>query len=106
MLLNKLLLKESLLLLISICVLNLTLSIPKALAGGGDGDEVVLTDANGNLVDFTTQNQSFGSIPTFLDWSKWKAPTQNDQAVCRAKDGNIVCVSPAQAQSLRWITNR
>ncbi|MEA5485927.1 MULTISPECIES: hypothetical protein [Pseudanabaena] len=100
---NKLLLKESLLLLTSIGLLSLTLNIPKALAGGGD--EVVFADTNGNPVDVTTQNRSIGSIPTFLDWSKWQVPTHNDQTVCRAKDGNIVCVSPAQAQNLRWMGN-
>lgn len=98
---NKLLLKKSLLLLTPISLLSLTLNIPKALAGGGD--KVVLAETNGNPVDVTTQNRRDASIPTFLDWSKWQAPTQNEQTVCRAKDGNIVCVSPAQAQNLRWI---
>ena len=98
---NKVSLNRILLLLTSIGVVSLVLNISEAFAGGGD--EIASTDANGNLIDVTTQNQSVGSIPTFLDWSKWQMPTQNDQTICRKKDGNIVCISPSQAQNLRWI---
>ncbi len=97
---NRISLRKSLLLLSSIGILSFILSVPKALAGGGD--EVALTDANGNLIEVNSQNQSIGSIPTFLDWAKWQTPTSDGQTICRQKDGNTICVSPAQAQSLRW----
>jgi hypothetical protein len=85
---NKVSLKGSLLLLSSIGILSLISSIPKALAGGGD--EIALTDANGNLITVNAQNQSVGSIPTFLDWAKWQKPASNGETVCREKDGKII----------------
>ncbi len=98
---NKVSLKRSLLLLSSIGFLSIIFNTPKALAGGGD--ESVFTDANGNLIENPSQNKSVGFIPTFFDWSKWQTLTQNDQVVCREKDGNVVCISSSQAQNLRWI---
>ena len=98
---NKVTIKGSLLLLTAIGVLSFVLNTPKAFAGGGD--EPAFTDTNGNLVEGTPQNQSVKFIPTFFDWSKWQTPTQNEQVVCREKDGNVVCVYFLQAQNLRWI---
>lgn len=98
---NKISLKGSLLLLTSIGILSLVLNIPKVLAGGGD--EPVVTDANGNLVESTLQNQSVKFTPIFFDWSKWQTPIQNDQVVCREKDGNVVCISSLQSKNLRWV---
>lgn len=97
---NKVSLKGSLLLLSSIGILSLIFSIPKALAGGGD--EIALTDPNGNPASVNAQNKSVGSTPTFLDWAKWKTPISNGETVCREKDGNIICVSPSQSQNLKW----
>jgi hypothetical protein len=98
---NKISLKGSLLLLTSIGVISFVLNTPKAHAGGGD--EPAFTDANADLIESTPQNQNVKFIPIFFDWSKWQTPTQNDQVVCREKDGNVVCVSSLQSQNLRWI---
>lgn len=96
----------------TLSLLSSSLALP-AHAGGGDSPDepTEATIENSSLICEPVSNQDSANQskrkckqrPRLTDWRDWNAIHSDGKNFCREhNNGNIVCLSPAQAQQLRW----
>ncbi|HBL10863.1 MAG TPA: hypothetical protein DD379_05565 [Cyanobacteria bacterium UBA11162] len=65
--------------------------ISKAQAGGP-----------GQSTPQSTINKPAVSVVDTLNWEKWSQPYWLNGSICRESTANTICLTPQQAQTLRW----
>jgi hypothetical protein len=73
-------------------LMSLSMTANKAHAGGYD-DPNLLTDEE--------RVSNMKTTPTVLSWDKWEKPYVSGDALCRRKNGDVICLPTIMAIKVR-----
>jgi hypothetical protein len=83
---------------VSFSGLGISLFLDASPAQAGGSDEPIPSTTSRST---TASNEKLSEL-FLLNWDKWGTPYWLNSSICRESQGNIVCLSPQEAQEIRW----
>ena len=83
---------------ISFTALGISLFLDASPAQAGGYDEPIPSTSSPSLA---ASNEKLPAL-FLLNWDKWGNPYWLNNSICRENEGNVICLSPQEAQEMRW----